>query len=79
MRNYFQNMVFADIVAELKRIDGEAENADLDNLGQKMMIITAMIVCPKATEGIDTIEMMTEEAMNKACELVVTEEFSNKF
>ena len=33
MRNYFVNMVFPDIVAELERIDGEAENADLNNLG----------------------------------------------
>ena len=31
MRNYFINMVFSDITAELIRIDGE--ELDLDNLG----------------------------------------------
>jgi hypothetical protein len=49
-------MVFNDIVAELKRLDGEAENEDLNCLGQKMILITAMIVCPKQTEGVETIE-----------------------
>ena len=72
-------MVFGDIVAELKRLDGEAENADLNNLGQKMILITTMIVCSSQTEGIDTIEAMTEDVMQKACDVVVTDEFSNKF
>ena len=49
-------MVFNDIVAELKLLDGQAENEDLNCLGQKMLLITAMIVCPKQTEGIVTIE-----------------------
>ena len=44
MRNYFVNMVFADITAELKRIDQEEQ--ELQNLGQKMMVITCLIVCP---------------------------------
>jgi hypothetical protein len=39
-------MVFTDIVAELKRLDSEAGNEDLNSLGQKMILITAMIVCP---------------------------------
>jgi len=72
-------MVFIDIVAELKRLDSEAGNEDLNSLGQKMILITAMIVCPSNMQGVDTVSMMTEEAMQKACELVVTDEFSNKF
>jgi hypothetical protein len=42
MRNYFVNMVFTDIVAELQRIDTEQENL----LGHKMMSITVMLVLP---------------------------------
>jgi hypothetical protein len=33
MRNYFQNMVFADIAGELTRLDEMEENADLNLLG----------------------------------------------
>jgi len=44
MRNYFVNMVFTDIVAELQRTDSMPENEDMANLGHKMMVITCMIV-----------------------------------
>ena len=44
MRNYFVNMVFTDLVKELETTDNNEENADLNNLGHKMMIITCMIV-----------------------------------
>ena len=33
MRNYFQNMIFADITGELTRLDSIEENEDLNNLG----------------------------------------------
>lgn len=44
MRNYFINMVFHDIMCELVRTDSDPENVDLLNLGQKMILITALIV-----------------------------------
>ena len=47
MRNYFQNMVFADIAGEMKRLDELEENADLNNLGRKIVVVTCMIVCPE--------------------------------
>jgi hypothetical protein len=54
MRNYFQNMVFADIVGELKRLDELEENADLNNLGSKMLVTTCMIVCPETIGSVET-------------------------
>ncbi len=74
-------MVFADIVAELKRLDAEEANQDLDNLGQKMILITCMIVCPNKIQelGIATVVDITEAALQVACETVVTAAFSEKF
>lgn len=46
MRNYFVNMVFSDICQELKNVDEAPENADLENLGAKLILIVHLIVCP---------------------------------
>ena len=40
-------MVFADIAGEMKRLDELEENAELNNLGRKIMVVTCMIVCPE--------------------------------
>lgn len=47
MRNYFVNMIFGDIQDELERIDNIPENQDLQNLGQKLILIVCLIVCPE--------------------------------
>jgi hypothetical protein len=52
MRNYFQNMVFSDIVQELRRQDCLEDNLELNNLGQKMLVITCLIVCPQTIGSI---------------------------
>ena len=44
MRNYFVNMVLADICQELKTVDEAPENADLENLGAKLVLIVHLIV-----------------------------------
>ena len=46
MRNYFVNMVFPDISAELIGVDELPENVDIDNLGQKLILVSCMIVQP---------------------------------
>mmetsp|Transcript_14438 Transcript_14438/g.22383 ORF Transcript_14438/g.22383 Transcript_14438/m.22383 type:complete len:155 (+) Transcript_14438:158-622(+) len=46
MRNYSLNMNFAEIVTELRRIDDQEENADLEHLGKKLLLVTCMIVSP---------------------------------
>jgi hypothetical protein len=79
MRNYFQNMIFSDIVGELKRLDNLEENADLNNLGQKMLVITSLIVCPETTGSIESSEGLNEENMNLACEIVITPRFAELF
>ena len=47
MRNYFVNMIFGDIQDELERIDNIPENQNLQNLGQKLILIVCLIVCPE--------------------------------
>lgn len=44
MRNYFVNIVFSDIVAELDSFDILPENTDLNFLGHKLMIVVCLIV-----------------------------------
>jgi len=44
MRNYLVNMVFADVVGELIRVDSDPENLDLGQLGHKIILITCLIV-----------------------------------
>ena len=60
MRNYFHNMVFKDIVQELVRLDGEEENADLEHLGKKMILITCMIVSPSKVQGSDSLTQASQ-------------------
>ena len=40
-------MIFGDIQDELERIDNIPENQDLQNLGQKLILIVCLIVCPE--------------------------------
>jgi hypothetical protein len=57
MRNYFVNMVFSEICQELKGVDEAAENADLESLGGKLVLIVNMIVCPKMFDPMpETVE-----------------------
>ena len=79
MRNYFLNMVFADIVGELKRLDSLEENADLNNLGQKMGVITCLIVSPDTIGSIECAANITEEHINLSNEILVTPRFAELF
>lgn len=82
MRNYFVNMVFTDISAELIRIDKEEANQDLENLGGKLILITCMIVTPNQINQVGplaTIVDITPSHLEKAASLMVTEDFSNGF
>ena len=79
MRNYFVNMVFADILGELVRIDEAEENADLNNLGQKMIVITCMIVSPGSLGDIPTANEITSENITQAKELMLSDPFKEKF
>ena len=72
-------MVFSDIVGELKRLDELEENADLNNLGQKMLVITCLIVCPETTGSIDNSGELNEEHMTLANEIVITPRFAELF
>jgi|TARA_B110001450_G_C17481499_1_gene424410 hypothetical protein len=44
---------------ELKRQDEAPENLDLNNLGQKMILITCMIVCPGAVGELAQVSEIT--------------------
>ena len=78
MRNYFVNMVFGDITAELIRIDNEDQ--ELENLGQKIMIITCLIVCPTKLDGnLQKVDQVTNEHLSKANEIMNSEEFNEQF
>lgn len=55
MSRYSDNMVFEDIVAELTRIDNLPENADLQNLGQKVLLIAVMVVAPTMIDNVDDL------------------------
>jgi len=82
MHNYFQNMVFPDIVRELVRLDGEEENADLENLGKKMILITCMIVSPSKINGGSSLTLSSKiepSHLESACEVMTTEDFSEMF
>ena len=70
MRNYFVNMVFADIVSELQRID--AEEADLSMLGHKMMAITVMLVLPTKLPRIESAQHLTEDHFTTSRETMVS-------
>ncbi len=75
MRNYFVNMVFEDIVAELCRIDLDETNQDLNKLGQKMILITCMIVCPGHIGPIATVDRITEDHLQLAHDIMLTSDF----
>lgn len=77
MRNYFLNMVFTDIVAELTRID--TENPDLENLGSKLIVITCMIVNPQEMGLVESPNDLTGDHLDKAKRLMLTTEFSDQF
>ena len=79
MRNYFVNMVFPDIQKELVTLDTAEENADLQMLGHKMMLITCLIVVPDKVGELTKAEQITEEHLEKGKELILTEEFVTKF
>lgn len=82
MRNYFVNMVFPDISAELVRIDREEGNQDLENLGEKLILITCMIVTPTRVNEVGELKQVadiTEQHLTKATEIMITDEFSNGF
>ena len=65
MRNYFINMVFSQICQELKDVDSAAENADLENLGHKLILIVHLIVSPKTFDQIpETVDQITDEHLN---------------
>jgi hypothetical protein len=72
-------MIFTDIVGELKRLDELEENADLNNLGQKMLVMTCLIVCPETTGSIESSADLNEEHMNLANEIVITPKFAELF
>ena len=75
MRNYFVNMVFEDIVAELCRIDLDPANQDLNQLGQKMILITCMIVCPGHIGPIESTQAITEDHLQLAHDIMLTSDF----
>ena len=80
MRNYFVNMVFSDIKQELQSIDEAPENADLENLGAKLMLIVYMIVLPnKIDPSPDSVDAITDEHLNQAKEAIDSAEFQEKF
>lgn len=79
MRNYFQNMVFADIAGEMKRLDALEENQDMNNLGRKLVVVTCMIVCPETIGKIDSVDDLQEEHLNLSTEIVITERFAELF
>ena len=58
MRNYFVNMVFPDISTELVRIDREEGNQDLENLGEKLILITCMIVTPTRVNEVGELKLV---------------------
>jgi hypothetical protein len=79
MRNYFINMVFHDIMSELIRTDSHPENADLFNLGQKMILISALIVRNQDFPRIESVEAITPEQLVRGCQVVLTDEFRRDF
>ena len=72
-------MVFQDIVTELKRQDEAPENQDLDNLGQKMILITCMIVCPGAVGELAQVAEITQEHLDKSQEIMLSDTFKENF
>lgn len=72
-------MIFTDIEGELKRLDDLEENADMSKLGQKMLVITCLIVCPETTGSIESSGELSEEHMNLASEIVKTPRFAELF
>ena len=79
MRNYFVNMVFADIQSELVRIDEAEENVDLNKLGSKMIVITCMIVSPNSLGELATASDITADHIIKAKELMLSDPFKESF
>lgn len=80
MRNYFVNMVFSDISQELKNVDEAPENADLENLGAKLILIVHLIVLPnKLDPSPETVAQITADHLKEAMEAVQTPEFQEKF
>jgi hypothetical protein len=79
MRNYFINMVFPDILSDLIKVDAEPENADLNNLGSKMILITCLIVKNSEFPQMVSTDEISEEQLNKAKEIILTDDFRSRF
>ena len=52
MHNYFVNMVFDDIKAELERVENLEENADLNKLGSKILFTVVIICLPQLLDQV---------------------------
>lgn len=63
----------------MKRLDELEENADLNNLGRKIVVITCMIVCPETIGQIESTDQFTDEHLKLATEIVVTPRFNDLF
>jgi hypothetical protein len=79
MRNYFINMVFPDILSDLIKVDAEPENADLNNLGSKMILITCLIVKNSEFPQMVSTDEISEEQLKKAKEIILTDDFRSRF
>lgn len=79
MRNYFLNMVFEDIATELEHQDADPANADLNNLGQKMLLITAFIVQNTEMPQIASHEVIEASHFQRAKEVLLTDKFKVEF
>lgn len=79
MRNYFLNMVFEDIATELEHQDADPANADLNNLGQKMLLIAALIVQNTEIPQIASHESIEAAHFARAREVISTEKFKVEF
>ena len=75
MRNYFVNLVFVDLVKELEILDNAPENADLNFLGHKMMIITCLIVDKSKLPNVQSVDDITPELFPIAREVLLSEAF----
>ena len=73
-------MVFSEICQELKTVDEAPENADLESLGSKLILIVHLIVQPKSFDPIpETVDQITADHLNQAIETVQTPEFLERF
>lgn len=72
-------MVFPDIVGDLVSSDSLPENADLENLGHKMILITCLIVKNTEFPRINQPDEINEELLDKAKELILTDDFRARF